>query len=519
MSTPTSITLIEYFERELIPKQLAGLSEGTRGNWANALNQFAQLVGPTTTIAEITDQHLQQFSELLQAKGISRRPARYYADIVLRVLSAADPERFAFLTKRDRYKAKPPLPGESPSLVWYFDNEVLPKWSITRHHADIRRWQIRRVERLVGRKLTLADLSAELLIAARDAMRAAGKSHRMIRECLRLLRRLWRHAHAKALTSGGVPAPAKAGGVKKPDRFANETIPEGQTGLLNYFNDVYFVRVLATRSKSTVKHYLLSLRLFEYSLGRRALLSDLNDDNIARFMALRLSAGLSAHTVNKDRAQVMALANYAAKKRAILEFVDVRTIFAPLDAPTCSRIEQIEKLLKACSESVGMMGGVKASDWWLAFHRVVWDTGERTGATRAIRWEWLDLDRRILRIPAAARKGHKGAVYMLKETTVAALAKIASPERDLVFAMESRASFYGRYTKLLKRAGLPSGRRWKPQCIRRSFASYLEAAGHNATDALQHTSRSITVRNYIDPTIAVKTQASDVLPELKGGDA
>jgi integrase len=61
-------------------------------------------------------------------------------------------------------------------------------------------------------------------------------------------------------------------------------------------------------------------------------------------------------------------------------------------------------------------------------------------------------------------------------------------------------TFYRRYTMLLERAGLPTGRRWKPQCLRRTFATFLEAAGGDATEALDHSSRRVTKQSYLDPT-------------------
>jgi hypothetical protein len=38
--------------------------------------------------------------------------------------------------------------------------------------------------------------------------------------------------------------------------------------------------------------------------------------------------------------------------------------------------------------------------------------------------------------------------------------------------------------------------------MRRSFASHLHAAGGDATKALHHSTRSVTINHYIDPRIA-----------------
>ena len=46
--------------------------------------------------------------------------------------------------------------------------------------------------------------------------------------------------------------------------------------------------------------------------------------------------------------------------------------------------------------------------------------------------------------------------------------------------------------------------------MRRTFASHLEAAGGNATDALQHSSRAVTEKSYLDLRV-VKREAPNKL--------
>lgn len=59
---------------------------------------------------------------------------------------------------------------------------------------------------------------------------------------------------------------------------------------------------------------------------------------------------------------------------------------------------------------------------------------------------------------------------------------------------------WDRYTTLLERFGLPSGRESKFHRLRRSVASHYEAAGGNATEFFGHSSRKVT-RRYLDPRI------------------
>jgi hypothetical protein len=52
------------------------------------------------------------------------------------------------------------------------------------------------------------------------------------------------------------------------------------------------------------------------------------------------------------------------------------------------------------------------------------------------------------------------------------------------------------------------------QKVRRTFASHIEAAGGNATQALSHTSRRVTEKSYIDPRIAIEPSHNERLFDL-----
>jgi integrase len=151
-----------------------------------------------------------------------------------------------------------------------------------------------------------------------------------------------------------------------------------------------------------------------------------------------------------------------------------------------------------------------------------WDTGERTGALLALRWEMLDCDGGQLVVPAAFRKGRrKPMLYLLKPPTLRALEKIRLPERDLIFGWPSGIDrFYARYKRLLKLARLPYVKNESSlQKMRRSFATHIEAAGGDATEALAHTARSLTIDSYIDPQMIEPTPANELLFPLETATA
>ena len=106
-----------------------------------------------------------------------------------------------------------------------------------------------------------------------------------------------------------------------------------------------------------------------------------------------------------------------------------------------------------------------------------------------LRWDMLR--GAVLSVPPSVRKGRrKAARYVLPDAVVASLKELRAYVSDArIFAAPWKnvaSSFYGHYTQLLKSAGLPSGRDFKPQKLRKTFASFLEAAGGDATTALGH---------------------------------
>jgi integrase len=287
------------------------------------------------------------------------------------------------------------------------------------------------------------------------------------------------------------------------------TDPIASCNLRDYFDRKFWPRKIG-RAARTRALYLSTLVVFDRWLMRPATLDDLNDDTVCAFVQYRLEK-VSAFSAAKDRSNLLAVANYAAKKRHIADFLDVPHVPIAWPTPTAYRPEQFRSLMDACKSAPGLIGRIPAADWWVAFHAVALTTGERTEALLSLHWEWLTADG-WLRVPASVRKGRRKAMsYRLSAATLVLVDRLRTNGEETIFATHWKCveSFYLHYTKLLKRAGLPSGRRWKPQMLRRTFASYVKLAGGNATDALAHDSSSTTRRHYEDPTVTDKPAPGD----------
>lgn len=293
------------------------------------------------------------------------------------------------------------------------------------------------------------------------------------------------------------------------------TQPDDSRDLRNYFDRIYWTKKIG-RSPQTKRLYLLTLARFGEHLGRMPSLDDLNDDTCAAFIQERFEK-VSQFAANKDRKNIAAIANYAAKKRHIEQWVMMPDVHVSWPEPTALRPEQVRDLLDACRRAAGKIGEVRASDWWRAFILIALTTGERTSAVLSIRKDWID-SLRWLRIPATVRKGKKKAMsYLLPLVTMDALAPLRPMESPLLlYRPFTDAAFYRRWGLLMQAAGLPSGRRWKPQILRRTFASYYKLAGGDATDALAHDSPKTTKQSYLDPTVTDAEQPGSVVARALG---
>jgi integrase len=262
-----------------------------------------------------------------------------------------------------------------------------------------------------------------------------------------------------------------------------------ETLLIDVLDD-YFRSNIRIRCPRTRDHYKLSIRKFGESLGHSATLGDLTDDNAIAFIHWSLSDGYNEHTANQRVKQIRALWNWLAKRRLVEQFPTIEKMPEPRALPTAWTVDELRKLLKGCERMPGTIADIPSPLWWQALHYVFWNTGERTGALLALTWQMLDAKTGQLAVPAEFRKGgKKPMLYRLKPQTMQLLDAIRQPERELIFPFPlNKGSFYGRYKLLLKLAGLPYAKyKSALQKMRRSFATHLEAAGGNATDALEAT--------------------------------
>ena len=280
--------------------------------------------------------------------------------------------------------------------------------------------------------------------------------------------------------------------------------------ILHVYETQYEPLALRSRRPNTKRLYRCTLRYFERFLGRKPTLADFTDTTVSAFAAYRLSHGLSKYSVNKDLFNLLAIWRWCHKKQLLKNWPDVPLENPPIRVPVALTREELAALKTAALATTTPPGAA----FWLALLLVIWDTAERINAVMGLTWDRVDLRNGWIRFDAEDRKGATAdTAARIAPDTIAALKAIKRRE-GLVFRWPySRTYLFQHLGRIMQRAGLPNDRLHKFHAIRKSVASYYEAAGGNATELLGHSSRKVT-RAYIDPRIVQRATPVDKLFRL-----
>lgn len=288
----------------------------------------------------------------------------------------------------------------------------------------------------------------------------------------------------------------------------NETTP-----LRDIATTFYFPRQPKIRCQQTKQQYRWAFDNLDSALGRPATLADLTEDNMLAMMSLLQSRGLAAKTINERRGRINAMWAWLAKRGIAKTWPTTGPLPEPRRIPVAWTREQLNTLIDACFAERGVIGQIPAGMFWGTLNLVAWETSERIGALMRAAWSMLDTESGWLHLPAEIRKGGRDdRQYKITAETTNLLRVIRTADASLIWPWPYDPQYlWPRYKVILRRAGLPFDRRSMFHRIRKSTASHFDAAGGDATELLGHDSAATTKKSYIDPTIAEKPQASDVL--------
>ena len=285
--------------------------------------------------------------------------------------------------------------------------------------------------------------------------------------------------------------------------------------LTQFFADYYRPLRLRGRSPNTFRLYANTIKQFGLFLSRDAVLEDLNDLTVSRYLDYRTEKR-AAHTADKERNQLLALWRCASDRRMVEYRPTIPVSPMPARIPTAWSIEQLRSLLACAKVEKGNVGNVPARVWWPALIMVLWQSAERIGAILAVTKE--DYLRPRILVRAEYRKGGKrdklytfsGHVCDMLDVLVT-----APGDGDKLFVWpKSREYMWPVFGHLVERAGVPGGKRAKFHQLRRSAATHFAAGGGDAVALLDHASPK-TTKAYLDPRyIDTGPKPCDVLPSI-----
>ena len=282
--------------------------------------------------------------------------------------------------------------------------------------------------------------------------------------------------------------------------------------LTSLLHDLY--APLRSLSDRTILVYGFTIDAFEDFLGHEPTVADLDELTVARFLAHRVRSRAAA-TAAKDRAQLRALWEFAARRKLSDTWPLIPIVRVPERVPEAWLTDEFKRLLDAASLERTNYDGIPAADFWRALLLVCYDTGERVTSVMSTRWR--NVQGRAIIFSAESRKGARRDILReISEETQASLDRIrcSRTANDLVWPWPRSTTYlWTRLEIILKRAGLPHDRKDKFHKIRKTTASYYQAAGGDAQHLLDHANPS-TTRKYLDPRIVKGLAAPDVLPKV-----
>lgn len=268
-------------------------------------------------------------------------------------------------------------------------------------------------------------------------------------------------------------------------------------------------------AQRTIILYDYTLKAWSEFLQVPAETRHLEELAVAQFLAHRVRTKAAA-TAAKDRCQIRAIWAFCARRRLVDTHPSVPRIIVPERVPEAWMEDEMRRVVAAASLDLTIIGGFPAALVWRALVLLCYDTGERISSVMALKC--ADVRGCNVLFRAEGRKGRRRDILreISVETADALMAVRRTPEDAAIPWNRTPTYLWARYTRLLKRAGLPADRRSKFHRIRKTTASFYEAAcgPGSAQRLLDHASAS-TTRAYLDPRVVSPGKpAPSVLPRV-----
>lgn len=264
-------------------------------------------------------------------------------------------------------------------------------------------------------------------------------------------------------------------------------------------------------SDRTIRLYRMTVSAWSKLLGREPTTDDLDEVTVSRFVSSRLRERAAA-TAAKDRAQIHAVWMWLWKRGVVKSAPTIRRVVVPERIPEAWMEDELRRLIAAAGQEPGFVSGIPAGLFWRALLLTTFCTAERIGSVLQLRWS--DVDGRLIVFRAETRKhGRRDLARIVPQDCADALSAIRSADPRVFPWDRTHTVVWHRLGSIVKRAGLPGGRRSKFHRLRKSALSFHCAAGGDPQRLADHSSPAVTKR-YLDPRIVGFGDASALLPTV-----
>lgn len=264
----------------------------------------------------------------------------------------------------------------------------------------------------------------------------------------------------------------------------------------------------------TVELYRYTIEGYGEHLGHQATVEDFDELKIMRFLTHRVRTRAAA-TAAKDRAQLRALWEFAARRRIVDSWPTIPPVHVPERVPVCWLTEEMQRLMDSAAQETVDIDGIPAAKFWRALLLLAYDSGERITPMLSLRWRDV-AGCNVLFVAETRKKKTRDILRAVSVECADAMLAIKGDRGpdDLVFPWpRTRSYIWKRLEIILQRAGLPHGRKDKFHKIRKTTASYFEAAGGNSQSLLDHADAK-TTRKYLDPRVVKQPTAPELIPRV-----
>jgi len=301
---------------------------------------------------------------------------------------------------------------------------------------------------------------------------------------------------------------------------------------INLYKSHFEPVALRGRSKFTKDSYIHLFRTWKkYSGGYEMRVEDCANGRMLEFLEWA-QQGRKNTTINFLARLINCWSKYLVEEGHIERRDHIRMLPETHLVPEAYTVEEIQRILRKARKCLNIwypktVKPIPYALWMTCAIRTIWDTGERINALKTMPWDCVDLATGVIEIPAIVRKQTRPLKAKLKPRTLTEMRILYcyhtewrrgnptwNPDRHVFYIQRNRGSIAGDLGEIIKSCKIKvrTGERWNR--FRRSYASYLEAAGFSATVAMMHKNRSTTER-YLDPRIVTHESPNEHLPDLK----